>query len=293
MSNRFAAKVTLQLALLVAGLILVSSVFLFSVIKTNMINETIRHETDLADTIIKATRYAMLTDDRVTLGNIIANVGEQKYVEHVRIFNKKGLIMFSSRHDEINRLVDKKDSGCIACHNGPVPTTQMGRMEQARRYISEGGKHVLAITAPIYNEPDCSNASCHFHPPGQKLVGTLDIGFSEESLQHALSSVSRMLTVFCVIVIVLSVGGVTGLLRHNVITPIKELTDYIKSAELGTPGKEPQGTDEVGEAAQAVRRVAVRLNNALTALEAVKGKQEESGKFPNDETRHLDGPSRG
>jgi HAMP domain-containing protein len=293
MSNRFAAKVTVQIALLVAGLILVSSVFLFSVIKTNMINDAIRHEADLADTIIKATRYAMLKADRITLGNIISNVGEQKYVEHVRIFNKKGLIMFSSRHDEINRLVDKKDAGCIACHNGAAPATQMGRMEQARRYINEQGKHVLAITAPIYNEPDCSSASCHFHPPGQKLVGTLDIGFSEESLLQALSSVSRMLTVFCVIVLVLSVGGVTALLRHNVITPVKELTDYIKCAELGTPGKELRYKDEVGEAAQAVRRVADRLNDAQTALEAAKRKQAESDKLPNGETRQPDGSSGG
>ena len=293
MSNRFAAKVIIQVTLLVAGLILVSAVFLFSVIKTNMINDAIRHETDLADTIIKSTRYAMLKDDRITLDNIISNVGEQKYVEHVRIFNKKGLIMFSSRHDEINRLVDKKDAGCIACHNGPAPDTQMGRMEQARRYINDRGKHVLAITAPIYNEPDCSSAACHFHLPGQKLVGTLDIGFSEESLQQALSSMSRMLTIFCVIVLALSVGGVTGLLRHNVITPIKELTDYIKCAELGTPGKEPQYKDEVGEAAQAVRRVAGRLNDALAALEAVKGKQAESEKLPNDKTRKLDGSSSG
>ena len=291
MSNRFATKVTVQVGLLVAGLILVSSAILFSIIKTNMINDTIRHETDLADTIIKATRYAMLKDDRITMGNIISNVGEQKYVEHVRIFNKKGLIMFSSRRDEINRLVDKKDAGCIACHDGPAPATQMGRMEQARRYINEGGKHVLAITAPIYNEPDCSSASCHFHLPGQKLVGTLDIGFSEESLQQALSSVSRMLTIFCVIVLVLSVGGVTGLLRLNVITPINELTDYIKCAELGSPGKEPQYKDEVGEAAQAVRRVAGRLNDAVTALEAVKGIQAESGKLPNDGIRQFDGPS--
>ena len=291
MSNRFAAKVIVQAALLVAGLILVSSIFLFSVIKTNMINDTIRHETDLADTIIKATRYAMLKDDRITLGNIISNVGEQKYVEHVRIFNKKGLIMFSSHHDEINRLVDKKDAGCIACHDGPAPATQMGRMEQARRYINERGKHILAITAPIYNEPDCFSASCHFHSPEQKLVGTLDIGLSEESLQKTLSSVSRTLTVFCIIVLVLSVGGVTAMLWRNVITPIKELTNYIKCAELGIPCKEPQYKDEVGEAALAVRRVAGRLNDALTALEAVSEKEAELEKLSNDTSRHLDSSS--
>ena len=57
---------------------------------------------DLADTVIKSTRYAMLHDDRETLSQIINNIGDQNQVEHVRIFNKKGLIMFSHSPAEID-----------------------------------------------------------------------------------------------------------------------------------------------------------------------------------------------
>jgi hypothetical protein len=202
-------------SVLVLCIVVASGIFLYSVIKTNMINDTIQHETDLADTIIKSTRYAMLKDDRITLGNIISNIGERESVEHVRIFNKKGLIMFSSRSSEIHQLVDKKAAGCVVCHGGPVAATRMGRMEQARRFINERGKHVLAITAPIYNEPDCSSASCHFHSAGQKLLGTLDIGQSEELLQKSLSAMKRTIIFFCVINMFLIVGGVTLLFRRR------------------------------------------------------------------------------
>ncbi len=200
-------------SVLVLCVVITSCMFLYSVIKTNMINDRIQHETDLAETIIKSTRYAMLKDDRITLGNIISNIGEREFVEHVRIFNKKGLIMFSSRAEEIRQVVDKKAAGCIVCHAGPVVASQMGRMEQARRFINERGKHVLAITAPIYNEADCSSAACHFHPAGQKILGTLDIGQSEELLEKSLSAMKRTIIAFSVINLLLIVGGISFLFK--------------------------------------------------------------------------------
>lgn len=215
MSISPSGKVLASVSILVFSVVVTSCVFLYSVIKTNMINDTIQHETYLADTIIKSTRYAMLKDDRVTLGNIINNIGERESVEHVRIFNKKGLIMFSSRPAEIHQLVDKNAAGCIVCHAGPVVATSMGRMEQARRFINQRGKHVLAITAPIYNEPDCSNAACHFHPVGQKLLGTLDIGLSEELLRESLAAMYRTIITFCITVLILTLGGITILLRRT------------------------------------------------------------------------------
>lgn len=202
-----------SVSLLVFCVVVIGCIFLYSVIKTNMINDTIRHETDLADTIIKSARYAMLQDDRVTLGNIIGNIGEREGVEHVRIFNKKGLIMFSSHSGEIHKLVDKNAAGCIVCHSGPVVATSMGRMEQARRFINDRGVHVLAITAPIYNEPDCSSASCHFHSAGQKLLGTLDIGLSEDMLQKSLTAMKHTILVFCFILLALITGGIAVLLK--------------------------------------------------------------------------------
>lgn len=215
MSKNQSGNVLASVSILVFSVVVTGCIFLYSVIKTNMINDTIQHETYLADTIIKSTRYAMLKDDRVTLGNIINNIGERESVEHVRIFNKKGLIMFSSHPAEIHQLVDKNAAGCIVCHAGPVVATSMGRMEQARRFINQRGKHVLAITAPIYNEPDCSNAACHFHPVGQKLLGTLDIGVSEELLRESLAAMYRTIITFCIIVLVLTLGGIAILLRRT------------------------------------------------------------------------------
>lgn len=215
MTTNTSKNIVTSLSALVFCIVVVSCIFLYSVIKTNMINDTIQHEIDLADTIVKSARYAMLKDDRISLGNIINNIGERESVEHVRIFNKKGLIMFSSSPGEIHHVVDKKAAGCIVCHAGPTVATRMGRMEQARRFINERGKHVLAITAPIYNEPDCVSAQCHFHTAGQKMLGTLDIGLSEETLRKSLVAMNRTIIVFCIIILLLILGVINVLLRRN------------------------------------------------------------------------------
>ena len=214
MSTSSSKKNLMSVSVLVFCVVVISCIFLYSVIKTNMINDTIQHEINLAETIVKSARYAMLQDDRITLRNIINNIGEGESVEHVRIFNKKGLIMFSSHSEEIHHLVDKNSSGCIVCHAGPVVATRMGRMDQARRFINERSKHALAITAPIYNEPDCSSASCHFHPAEQKILGTLDIGLSEDMLQKSLTAMKNTIIVFCIIVLFLTIGGIAVLLRQ-------------------------------------------------------------------------------
>lgn len=270
----YASKTIVKMALIVAGIIVAGTVLFYSVIKTDMINETVHYATKLADTIIKSTRYAMLTSDRVTLANMIDNIGEQEGVEHVQIFNKKGLIMFSSRHGEIGRFVDKNAAGCIGCHVGPVATTMMGRMEQARRYVDDQGKNVLAITAPIYNDPDCSDASCHFHPSGQKVLGTLDIGLFEESLQKPLVAIKRRMLIFCAVLLAFTAAGAVFLFRTSAGGPVKELSDYVDRVESGHLDVEPpQSDDEVGAVGQSVRRMAVKLDATLVEIDTLKAEK--------------------
>ncbi|ABB33149.1 putative sensor with HAMP domain [Geobacter metallireducens RCH3] len=260
MLKSFAAKATVPPAIAVTGFVVVCCILLYSVIKTDMLNDAIEHETNLAGTIVKSARYAMLKDDRETLRNIIDNIGQQKGVEHTRIFNKKGVIMFSAHTEDVNKLVDKKAAGCIACHTGPVPLTSMGRMEQARRYINEQGHSVIAITVPIYNEPDCFNAACHVHSPNLKLLGTLDIGLSEEPLQKTLGTLRGRMIVFCVMVLILTVGGVSALLLRNVLLPIKELANYVVAIKRGDANrKAPAYRDEIGELARSFEEMATRL----------------------------------
>jgi hypothetical protein len=262
MVKSLAAKAMVPVAGTVTGFVIVCCLILYSFIQADLVSDTVRHESALADVIVQSTRYAMLKGDRETLARVIADIGEQPDVEHVRIFNKKGLIMFSADAGEWNRLVDKQAAGCVECHSGPKPEAHLGQMDKARRFTNGAGEPVMAITAPIYNEPGCANGACHIHPPDQKILGTLDIGMSARPLQESLANLRWRMIVFCLMVLVLTVGGVSALLRRNVLLPVRQLVDYARTVR-DDPGQPlPEGGAEVAAIGAAVQDLARRLRQA-------------------------------
>lgn len=261
MFRSLAAKAILPVVVSVTCFVVVCSILLYTSMKRDRIDEAILHANDVAAVVVKSTRYAMLREDRQTLRNIVSNVAEERIVDHVRIFNKKGVVVFSGVEAEVGQEVDKEAEGCSLCHASAQPARALGPMEQARRFTKEDGKPVLAITAAVYNEPECFNAECHYHPPDQSVLGTLDIGLSEEPLQRTLALMRRRLAAFGALVLVLSVGGVAALLRLNVVAPLRRLVAYVEAAEAG--GKIqvplPAGDEDLTAVAHAFDRLRLRL----------------------------------
>jgi HAMP domain-containing protein len=273
MLKSLTARAIIPVTVSVTGFVVVCCILLYSIMKTDMTNDVIRYETNQARTIVKSTRYAMLHDDRESLGNIIDNIGTQESVEHVRIFNKKGLIMFSSNHSETGRLLDKNAAGCVECHSSPVPSATLGDMKQARRFINEKGKDVIAITAPIYNEPSCYQAACHVHKAEQKILGTLDIGLSAAPLVNNLAVMRSRMVIFSMMVLLVTIGGVAALLRRYVFIPLRLLADFTEKTIEGVEQEIPSCGTEIEKLAGNIRSLVRELNNLRR--EAAKWKKEE------------------
>jgi hypothetical protein len=273
MLKSLTARAIIPVTVSVTGFVVVCCILLYSIMKTDMTNDVIRYETNQARTIVKSTRYAMLHDDRESLGNIIDNIGTQESVEHVRIFNKKGLIMFSSNHSETGRLLDKNAAGCVECHSSPVPSATLGDMKQARRFINEKGKDVIAITAPIYNEPSCYQAACHVHKAEQKILGTLDIGLSAAPLVNNLAVMRSRMVIFSMMVLLVTIGGVAALLRRYVFIPLRLLADFTEKTIEGVEQEIPSCGTEIEKLAGNIRSLVKELNNLRR--EAAKWKKEE------------------
>jgi hypothetical protein len=261
MLKSLTARAIIPVTISVTGFVVVCCILLYSIMKTDMISDVIAFETNQARTIVKSTRYAMLHDDRESLANIIDSIGTQENVEHVRIFSKKGLIMFSSNHSEAGRLLDKNAAGCVECHSGPVPSATLGDMKQARRFINAKGKDVIAITAPIYNEPDCYQAACHIHTAEQKILGTLDIGLSTAPLVNNLAVMRSRMAIFSIMVLLVTVGGVAALLRRYVFIPLRLLADYTEKAIEGIEREIPPCGTEIETLAGNIRSIVGELNS--------------------------------
>lgn len=273
MFKTLAGKAIIPVAVTVTGFVIVCCLLLYSVMKVDMTANAERQATVLAGTVVKSTRYAMLQSDDENLRDIIANISSQQGVEHVRIFNKKGLIEFSSDQAEIKRFVDKKTAGCIGCHSGPVPTASLGEMQQARQFVNAKGGAVIAITAPIYNESDCYNAACHFHPPGQKVLGTLDIGLSRQPLQQSLATMRGRMLIFTIMILILTVGGVTALLVRSIFGPMRMIKNYCDALCRGDfKHGLPPFDGQMEELADSVQRVAAELKETRASLRDAEGR---------------------
>ncbi len=264
MRKTLAAKAILPMVLAVSAFVVACCILLYTSMKRDRIEENILHANDIASVVVKSTNFAMLREDRETLRNIVANVSEERIVDHVRIFNKQGVVVFSGDPAEVGREVDKDTEGCSVCHAVSGPARQsLGPMEQARRFVKEDGEPVLAVTAPVYNEPACATAACHHHPTGQSVLGTLDIGLSEQPLQRTLAVMRRRLVGFSAFVLILSVGGVAALLRLNVLGPLGRLTRHVRALEAGTePVPSPPEEEELAAVAEAVDRLHRRAQEA-------------------------------
>ena len=257
MGMSLSGRAIIPVSITVTGFVVICCLLLYQAIKQDMIQDTVSHETALAQTVVRSTRYAMLKADRETVRNIVATVGSQQGVEQVRIFNKRGEIMFSSRPEEIHRLVDRKSDGCIVCHAGDTPLATMGSMQQARRIRNERGQSVLAITAPIYNEPECYTAPCHVHPAAQKVLGTLDLGLSQETLLAGLAALRSRMALFSVMVLILSVAGVSAILRRSIFLPVQRLESYALQLAAGHRDADPpELSDELETIGKTMRELA-------------------------------------
>ncbi|HEX3001809.1 MAG TPA: hypothetical protein VHN82_05500, partial [Methanoregula sp.] len=146
-----------------------------------------------------------------------------------------------------------------------------GSMAQARRFTNEQGAEIIAITAPIYNEETCSNSSCHFHDPQQKVLGTLDIGVSASHLNHTLFLMRNRMIMFTVMVLLLTIVGVVAYLQRNVFMPLREIKEFTSRVNRGRlAGKLTGISGELEELAGDVQSLAFRLEKTEQKLEELQ-----------------------
>ena len=141
----------------------------------------------VADLILRSTHHEMLHNDRGALYNIIQELGSENGIRRIRLFNKEGRITLSTEAAEIDTVVDKNAEACYGCHQQSAPLTKLNRKGRARRFSDRQGRSVLAVIQPVDNAPECSNAACHVHPAGQRVLGVIDANLSLDTVDDQMA----------------------------------------------------------------------------------------------------------
>jgi len=180
--KRIGVKISVLTSVLAIGFLSVHTFFSIQYYREELIEEVIRSVSLLSDTIKASSRADMLLYAPDRLHHTVDSIGKQPSIQKMRIFNYVGEIIYSSDRSEMNLLVDKQAEQCYACHSAEKPLERLSTPERTRIFTSPSGNRVLGMINPIYNEPDCSSASCHVHPADQKVLGVIDIDVSLEPI---------------------------------------------------------------------------------------------------------------
>ena len=85
------------------------------------------------------------------------------------------------------------------------------------------------VCQPGAANPACANAACHFHPATQRVLGTLDIGLSNEATLSSLASIRVQMLLFSILTLILATAGVIALLKMIVLIPLQRLQKYTET----------------------------------------------------------------
>ena len=219
---------------------------------------------NLSETIIATTHHAMLVGDVDETYQLMERVGIQENIKNIRLINKHGVIRFSLYENEIDTFVDSsRDPSCNMCHYEGKPKIQASTMDRRRVFPGQDGEEVLGITRGIYNDPACSQPSCHYHPADVNLLGVLDIVVSTKHVMAQITSYRTNVLVELVFLII-ALSLCLNLLTSKLITqPVKTLLDHTRLLSRGEWRLiENTSNDEFGELAESFNEMTHSLKQA-------------------------------
>jgi len=232
-------------------------------------SEVQRHANQLSETVKNATRFVMLKNDRDYIQQIIDGIGKDPAINDVKIMNKEGEIVYSSRQNNIGHMLDKQAESCFVCHAENKPIEKLPMNNRTRIFSANpDSSKILGIINPIYNEPSCSEADCHAHPADIKVLGVLDVTFSLKDVENQIKANQIEGIVFALIAII-SIGIIIGIfVKRYVDLPVKELvyaTEQVASGNLNYKIKNG-GKDELGKLGNSFNIMTQKLDETSQQL---------------------------
>ena len=233
-----------------------------------MIDYAVSNAEDVADVINQSTYDAMMKNDKTSLYHMIGRISASENIEHIRLIDKKGKVVFSNISGEIGSVIGKHADECISCHNAASLGVAASSMSRSRLTTTRSGKEALGFTKAINNQPACIAASCHFHGGNDTVLGLLDISISLEMLRKK-SHEYRLQFVMLTCLLLLMIGMLVITLTHYLVDiPVQRLVSHSLLVAAGNLESRVPVTsrDELGELSEAVNRMTESLGSAEKEL---------------------------
>jgi two-component system NtrC family sensor kinase len=237
--------------------------------KQQLVDTMILGADQLSRSITSATWHAMLDDDRKAAYEMMRVIADKQGVDRIRMFNREGRLVFSSNPRELPGITSMSDEVCASCH-GKQPLQNRPTEDARVRYsTSPDGTKTISMVTPIYNEPSCSNASCHAHQASNKVLGVLDVALRLDPVQKQTSTITLQTILWTVLEVSIGAAFVILFTRRFVASPIQELiaaTKAVSAMELDRTIQISQRSQELDELVDSFNKMRERLKLAIAEL---------------------------
>jgi two-component system NtrC family sensor kinase len=210
----------------------------------------------------------MLADNREAAYEVMNTIALKQGIDRIRMFNRDGRVMFTTRPEEGGRQVDKDAEVCTVCHSTTEPRVHVDTPSRVR--IRDGpGPRILSMVTPIYNEPACSQAACHAHPAGMKVLGVLDVAMKLDWVDREIAGVQFRSAVATGVEILLVALFIRFFTRHFLGRPVAQLIEGAKSVaemNLDQPIVVRTDSEEIGQLARSFEAMRERLRHAMAEI---------------------------
>jgi two-component system NtrC family sensor kinase len=249
MPRRLGRKLMLSITMIVIIVAAVSGLVNVKTEERQLLDTMVLGADQLSKGITSATWHAMLDDHREAAYEVMQTIALKQGIDRIRMFNRAGQVMFSTRRED------------------PQPATPLqSDLTQRVRIRWEGDRRRLEMLTPIYNEPSCSQAACHAHPAGVKVLGVLDLQLSLETVDREVTSMKYRVLLVTGVEITLIGLFIIYFTRRFLSRPIEKLIEGAKAVshmQLDKPVGIDNSSEEIYELAFAFDVMRERLGSAL------------------------------
>ncbi len=263
--HRLFFKLTISLGLILALL----AAFLVALPIRGQHQRAIRSMVETAEWVARAVEWGardtMHQDQRAELQAMINSITLSEQVNLIRIFNKKGRIMFSSAEEEVGRTVDMKAQICAGCHfqEDPTETRPLLRNHWVLAPHGQDPDRALDLVKPITADPSCSASSCHVHSPERTVLGLAEVRLSLAAVDREHREATRSLLLLAALIFGAAWIILPLFIYFFVNRPLSSLlagTRRIARGDYDQPLK-LKSRDEMGALAEAFEQMRLRVKS--------------------------------
>ena len=269
MPHKLCPKLILSLTVLIVAISCVSGFLNFRSEKKYLVETMILGADQLSRSITSATWHAMLDDDRKAAYEIMRVIAEKQGVDRIRIFNHEGRLVFSSYAGEQPSPPSLSHEVCVSCHSKRPVRDKLTEDQRVRYATSPEGLKTINMVTPIYNEPSCSNASCHAHQASTKVLGVVDVALRLDPVQTETRTMTLQVVLSTALEVAIGAAFVILFTRRFVAAPIQQLiegTKTVSAMELDRPIEITRRGEELDELVDSFNLMRERLKFAVAEL---------------------------